>query len=218
MDMLREEKPSMKHRYIKIFIVFVFLVVSVYPCFAHKVSLFAYSESGRVYTESYFPDGSPVIDGDILVYDSKGNLLVKGKTNKKGLYDFKIHKYDNLKIVLNASMGHRAEFTINKDDLVMGEKGESDSNLNTDFQINGQEKSDNETISGSESGVSMGNDEFRKIISEELSKQLKPVIRKLTMLSQHRVGITEILGGIGYIIGLMGISMYFLSKKSNTKN
>jgi len=30
---------------------------------AHKVNLFAYAEAGKVYTESYFPDGRPVEGG-----------------------------------------------------------------------------------------------------------------------------------------------------------
>ena len=81
---------------------------------AHKVNLFAYAEAGVVYTESYFPDGSPVEGGKVLVYDSKKALLLEGVTDKKGLFDFPVPKVDDLTIVINATMGHKNSFKLKK--------------------------------------------------------------------------------------------------------
>ena len=84
---------------------------------AHKVNLFAYVEGQTVFTESYFPDGRPVEEGKILVYDSQDNLLLTGATDTEGLFDFAAPKVDDLKIVLEAGMGHRTEFTLSQTDL-----------------------------------------------------------------------------------------------------
>jgi len=81
---------------------------------AHKVNLFAYAEEGKVYTESYFPDGSPVEGGKVEVYDSQNNLLLEGVTDKKGLFNFVIPKVDDLTIVINATMGHKNSFKLKK--------------------------------------------------------------------------------------------------------
>jgi nickel transport protein len=88
---------------------------------AHKVSVFAYTESGTVYTESYFSDGSPVAKGTIEVYDSDGDLLLTGKTDPKGLFNFLIPKKDALKIVIEASMGHKNSFTLPKSEVEPGQ-------------------------------------------------------------------------------------------------
>lgn len=90
------------------------------PALAHKVNLFAYVEGGVVYTESYFPDGAPVAGGKVLVYDSQKQLLLEGLTDAKGLFRFPVPKVDELKIVVEASMGHRNSFRLKKAELEAG--------------------------------------------------------------------------------------------------
>jgi len=87
---------------------------------AHKVNLFAYVEAGKVYTESYFPDGAPVESGKVLVYDSQKHLLLEGVTDKKGLFDFAVPKIDDLTIVIEATMGHKNTFKLKKADVEAG--------------------------------------------------------------------------------------------------
>ena len=79
---------------------------------AHRVSLFAYVASGQVYTESYFPDGQPVVQGRILVMDTAGNLLLSAKTDAAGLYHFQRPSPEELVIRLEAAMGHQATFRL----------------------------------------------------------------------------------------------------------
>ncbi len=90
------------------------------PALAHKVNLFAYLERGVVYTESYFPDGSPVAGGKVLVYDSDKSLLLEGKTDSKGLFSFAVPKVDALDIVIEASMGHRNSYRLKRAEVEAG--------------------------------------------------------------------------------------------------
>ncbi len=109
----------MKPAYSLILVVLGFMLFST-PASAHKVNVFAYTEGGRVYTESYFPDGSPVSGGKILVYDSQDNLLLEGVTDQSGLFDFAIPKLDDLTIVIQATMGHKNSFKLKKSELEAG--------------------------------------------------------------------------------------------------
>jgi len=139
--------------------------------FAHKVNIFAYVEGDRIYTESYFNDGKKCIDSKIEVFDNQGNKLLEGLTNQEGVFSFEIPQKDGeLKIVLNASMGHRAEYTITADEL-------------------------KDTV-----GV------IKEGLEEPISSERKDE-------SSFKVSPTEIIGGIGYIIGIFGIIAYFLSRK-----
>jgi nickel transport protein len=95
-------------------ILFIVTLLFSGTALAHKVNLFAYAEEGKVYTESYFPDGSPVEGGKVEVYDSQDNLLLEGVTDKKGLFNFVIPKVDDLTIVINATMGHKNSFKLKK--------------------------------------------------------------------------------------------------------
>ena len=87
------------------------------PASAHKVSIFAYTSNGTIFTESYFPDGTPVSDGKIEIYDGRSHKLLEGKTDKEGKYSAPIPVKDDLTIVIDASMGHKNSFVLKKDDL-----------------------------------------------------------------------------------------------------
>ena len=87
---------------------------------AHKVNLFAYAEGGKIYTESYFPDGKAVEGGKILVYDSQDNLVLEGVTDKDGLFNFDIPKIDDFTIVIDATMGHKNSFKLKQSEVEEG--------------------------------------------------------------------------------------------------
>jgi nickel transport protein len=84
---------------------------------AHRVNVFAWVEGDKVFVECKYPDGTKVNEGVIRVLDSAGKELLNGKTNDKGEFSFKVPKIDDLKIVLEAGMGHRAEWPLSKQDL-----------------------------------------------------------------------------------------------------
>lgn len=81
---------------------------------AHKVNIFAYVEGGTVYCEGYFPDGRPVENGKVLVFDSAEQLLLEGQTDRQGLFQFPLPKADDLTLEINAGMGHKNKFKLKK--------------------------------------------------------------------------------------------------------
>ena len=89
------------------------------PCLvlAHKVNIFAYVEGQTVYTESYFPDGRPVAGGTIEVRDRNETILLAGKTDEKGLFNFPLAKKEDLTIVINAGMGHRNSYLLKETEM-----------------------------------------------------------------------------------------------------
>jgi nickel transport protein len=104
----------------KILMILSALIFLAGPALAHKVNLFAYVEGGKVYTESYFPDSKPVEGGKVLVYDGQDALLLEGKTDTKGLFSFPVPKVDDLKIVIEAGMGHKNSFDLKKAEVEAG--------------------------------------------------------------------------------------------------
>jgi len=189
----------------------IFLLFTLYSslfttsAFAHKVNIFAYVEGDTVYTESYFPDGRKVEGGVVEVYDSQGNKLLEGKTNEEGQFNFKPPKKDDLKIVLIASMGHKNSYALSKDEL-------PEIKLEQRLQEPKPKEFEVEEIS------QVNLDQIKRIIDSSLDKKLKPIMRELAKTQQRKVSFREAIGGIGYILGIMGIIAYFLGKnKDNHK-
>ena len=103
-----------------LFSILILLLLPKDPAWAHKVNLFAYVESGIIYTESYFADGKRVENGTISVYDSQGTQLVAGDTNREGMFQFPIPKVDDLKIVIDAGMGHKSDIILKRKEVEEG--------------------------------------------------------------------------------------------------
>lgn len=153
--------------------------------FAHKVNIFAYAEGDTVYTESYFPDGKKVEDGRVEVYDSQGNKLLEGRSDKEGRFSFKAPKKDDLKIVINASLGHKNWYLLSKDELPQAiEQGPLDSKL-AESKLGGIAEIDSEQL--------------KKIIDASIDEKLRPIKELLVKSQQKRVSFTEVIAGIGYI-------------------
>jgi len=179
----------------------LFLLTITSFVFAHKVNIFAYVEGDTVYTESYFPDGKKVDGGKVEVYDSQGNKLLEGETDKDGQFNFKLPKKDDLKIVLIATMGHRASYTLSKDEL-------------PDIaMMPGLKKSGFEEESKVKGSTQVDLDQVKEVIDSCLDEKLKPVMRELAKMQQKKISFTEVIGGIGYIFGITGIIFYFVGKK-----
>jgi nickel transport protein len=51
-----------------------------------------------------------------------------------------------------------------------------------------------------------------KALEKALDKKLAPVMRMLAEMQEQKVRLTDVLGGLGYIFGLVGIAAYFKRK------
>lgn len=84
---------------------------------AHKLNVFAYAEAGKVFVEVYFADGKPVENGKVAVFSNNGQKIFEGTTGKDGKSSFPIPAKDDLKIEVDASLGHKNTFTLRKEEL-----------------------------------------------------------------------------------------------------
>jgi nickel transport protein len=158
---------------------------------AHKVNVFAYVEDGKVYTESYFNDGSPCKNAKIEVYDKADAKLLEGTTDEKGFFVFPVPKRDDLRIVLIASMGHRAETTLTADEIGELTEAQGEPSLQT---------------------MGISPDELKKVVGEAVREGINPLVRTLQE-ERSRVRFGEVIGGIGYILGIWGTISFILSRR-----
>jgi nickel transport protein len=103
-----------------------------------------------------------------------------------------------LNIVLNAAMGHKAQWTVPESEI--REAGDMV-----------KEKSAVQP-SGGAIPVGLSKAEIQTLVEDSLDKKLRPIVRMMTESRDMRPSLTEIIGGIGYIIGLMGVALYFKNR------
>ena len=184
--------------------------------FAHKVMVFAWVDGDTIHTRSKFSGGKKAINSDILVYNTDNKLLLQGKTDQEGEFSFPIPARTDLRIVLNASMGHKAEWVILSDEIItVPASAPAESKLTNDKAADESflhNASDLQQVS-----ISLTKEEIRDIIEKELDRKLAPVIKMLEDSYTKGPEIKDIIGGLGYIFGLAGVAFYFANRKKYKK-
>jgi len=176
-------------------------VVWTGPAVAHKVTIFAWVEGDKIFTESKFSGGKRVKRGEVIVYDLTGKQLLEGKTDDRGEFSFKIPKRTGMKVVLRAGMGHRGEWTIPASELggAPGPNSEPAASKKTGSRM----------LELQETTPHISLEQIRTVVEQALDQRLKPVMKILVESREHGPTFRDIFGGIGYILGLVGVAAYF---------
>ena len=218
-----------------IFLMFISLNMVGYA-FAHKVSIFAWVEGDMVYTQSKFSGGKKVQNAPVEVFDAKGDKLVEGKTDDNGEFSFKVPQRTEMQIILLAGMGHRAQWTIPVEELgesILQQSGDTslhepggikpgavqpdDINQSQPDEVGQDNLNKPETLvrGSTQPCACLTPDDIENIVEKTLDKKLGPIITMLnkSLDPDHAPGVFDILGGIGYILGLVGVGAYFNYRK-----
>lgn len=179
------------------------------PVMAHKVTVFAWVEGGTVHTESKFSGGRQAKGARIEVYNQAGEKLLEGRTDDQGRFDFEPPGPEALRIVLVAGAGHRNEWRLAAEEFdnrpAAEDTGDRPAPQVTAPTAPPARASRNETIT-------LTRAELEELIEAALDKKLAPVVHRLAQLGQGP-RLPDIIGGIGYILGLVGLAAYLKARR-----
>ena len=156
----------------------------------------------------------PVQKGDVKVQDKKnGKVLLTGTTDEKGKFSFKIppeavSERLDLLIIVGASLGHQGEWLLKADKYLPKTEIMATDAPESIFQWR-------RLLRGGTPGAKSAVDQqaLEEAVNKVLERQLAPIKEMLADLTVRRRTFPEIIGGLGYIIGIFGVVAYFMSKK-----
>ena len=189
----------------------LFLILISNPVYAHKVNMFAYVEGNKVFMEGYFADGNKPVNCEVVVTNPAKKVLVKGLTDQEGRFSFDVPEITDLRIALNAGMGHRAEFVVSRSELtgVSPAAGQQTTPIVS--------KSAEVEPPAFPEQVEDGTAAASGIVSEAVIRKAVadanlPLLRAIDELKE-RANFGNIVGGIGFIFGIVGIFFYAKARK-----
>lgn len=188
---------------------------------AHKVNIFAYVDGDSIVTDSGYSRAKRVSKGEVAVHDAaSGDLLLSGNTDEDGKFSFVVperaraEKMD-LRLVLKAGEGHQAEWIVKFDEFGAGAGSEPSQTVAPGSDA-GKSGAVDAAPSSAPAAVIAPAANVVDIAAVEsvVRRELAPVKQMLAEMHDSGPGVTEILGGIGYIFGLFGVAAYMKSRKS----
>ncbi|KRT34675.1 hypothetical protein [Acetomicrobium hydrogeniformans] len=190
------------------FAVILALFVIVYPATiatAHKLNVFAYSEDSSILGEAYFNDGAPAKNCEVLVKaEGDGSVVGRGWTDEDGKFSVNIDPSNRkiVTVVVDGGMGHLGRVNINLSSFD-NSTNMSDSNF-IDKLPTEEEQIENLV-------VTLDEKEIASIVKSVLRSEIEPLHAEIIQLRKElsKPGFNQIMGGVGYIFGLIGIALWF---------
>lgn len=178
------------------------------PARAHKSFIFATIPQGKIEGEVYFGGAEPGRHVTVAVLDPLGNKLGSVVTDEKGRFTFEPRVRCDHRLIADDGMGHRAEYTVRADELPAHLLADNPSGFHGTGMDSGSSGADQQGSQPSSSRVGDSSG-----VSESLSQQIAALRRDLDRW-QARLRLQDILGGVGYILGITGLMFYFLANRS----
>jgi len=186
-----------------------FSLIGIAAAHAHKVTIFAWAEGDRVFTESKFSGGKMVKNGKVAVFDSHGQLLLEGQTDEKGQFSFTAPIIADLDIVLSAGMGHQNSWKLSAAELGPQSAAAAQDPPPPAAVVPEAVRPTPKTADAS--GLTAR--EVEAIVARQLDQKLQPLTRMIVAVQDKGPTLSDIFGGIGYILGLVGLGAYVRYRK-----
>jgi len=162
---------------------------------AHKINVFAWVSGDTVTVESGFSGKSPLINGKVTVTNKQSDkLLLQGTGDKKGVFTFTIPAEikgsgNDILITVSGSEGHQSQW------LLPASEYQANTEVTAIYPKN-----------------LLDNQELQAMLKQLLDEELAPIKRSLARAEEKKPDFRDILGGLGYLIGLAGLITWFRFK------
>jgi nickel transport protein len=178
-----------------------------------------------VVVEGYFSASVKAKDCPVEVFDERAKKIHEGKTDQKGTYSFKTTDLPaftgGLRIVLEGGMGHKAKYTLKASDIP-GSVAKAP--LPKDQPRTNQSEVTPETaVVGSTQIVDQA--ALMTAVEAAVDKKLDPLVKMLgkqeKLLLEQKYGgprLSDVVGGIGWIVGLVGLAAFFWGRNRPPRN
>jgi nickel transport protein len=172
------------------------------PALAHRINMIALVQGTAIAGEAYFADGSPARGATVTVLDPAGKPLGQTTTDSHGRFSFPLHLRCDHRVVVDAGDGHAKAVTVPASEIpatLPAWEGKVPASAN-------------DAAATAPSGT-----------GGELAAQLAALQGQLAELRmaqdrhENQVRLHDVLGGIGWILGLMGLAFYFLGVRRKEK-
>ena len=153
----------------------------------------------------------------VEVRNSKGEVVASGTTTEEGKWSFVPSESEGLSLSVTASEGHRAEYTLTDTDYpdTLAASPVTSKATRPESAPSPSPPGDG-SVSAEETTAPLAAEEMEAIVDRVMERKLAPIREDLKRLLVKEPGLQEIMSGIGYLFGLCGVAMYFLSRRKGS--
>lgn len=177
---------------------------------AHKLQVHAFAEGRSISGSTYYAGGGAVSAARIELRDPSGALLAELTPDEDGRFTYEARAAVEHRILAVTPDGHRAEWIVASSELVFDEVGLGQGSQTIDTRLAVPQDSGTR---GDQTPVAAStlDPALEAAIERALARQIRP-LREQLIATEERIRLHDILGGLGYIIGLTGLALWWRSR------
>ncbi len=184
------------------------LMMTAIPlAYAHALYVFATANDGVIHGKTYYPSG-PAAGIPVTVFGPNDEVLGTMKSGHDGTFTWTPTKNCDLRFVAETPEGHRGEFTIAAAELP-GTLPKSETEPPT-AASDGSDRSVGAARSSQQAAAEPPAD-LQQLVEDAVSREIRP-LREQIDAAEHRARFRDIVGGIGYIVGVAGLFAFWKSR------
>ena len=199
------------------------LLLAAGPTLAHKLNVFAAAEGPLVEGEVYFAAGAKAAGVPVTIMDAAGEVLARLESAADGTFSYRASTPLALRIVAETPDGHRAEWRMAASELagafpmsvapvpakaVPADGEQPVAGLFPDDEPPGTPRPP--PSSGGDAALAPG---IEVAIERAVARQVRP-LRREVRAARDAVQLRDVLGGIGYIVGLAGLGLWWQCQRT----
>ena len=172
---------------------------------AHRLNLFAYAEDATIVGSAYFSGGGAPAGAAVTAYGPDGAVLGQTTTDREGAFTLDATVRTDHRITVETADGHAAEFLVTAAELP-ARLPPGEAVAPADAAAPTAEPP--EPVAAVDAAIDDA--ALEAMISRAVQQQVRPLRQQLAAYSEE-IRLRDIIGGIGYILGIFGLAAYAMA-------
>jgi nickel transport protein len=196
----------------------VLLVLSLAagPAAAHRLKVFARVEAGEILGSAYFVGGAPASGAEVRVLGPGGSVLATLVPDGEGRFRYSPAAPGDYVVEADSGDGHVARWTLAAKEFAAAATAPAG-------QLKGTGHAEalgagvSETVTGGPAQALLPapvpEPALAALVEDAVARQVGP-LREQLQAYEDKVRLHDVLGGIGYILGLAGLALWWRSRNA----
>lgn len=176
------------------------------PLLAHKLRVFATAEGDKILGQAYFVGGARASGAVITLTDAEGHELARLKPDEQGEFSYPVERRMAYRVVADSGDGHLASWTLQADEFSPS-LPEAATSKPPASDIATKQAPKRTTPAATQVREPASVEQIEQVVA----RQVRP-LREALQSYEERVRLRDIVGGVGYIIGLAGLGLWWRSR------
>lgn len=185
-------------------LLFVAALLCCQPLMAHKLKVFAMTEGETIQGQAYFVGGAAASGAVIRIKDGEGKELELLKPDAEGRFEYRIESVMDYEVVADTLDGHQASWSLKATEFSPGLAA-----ISVSPAAPSESGAGVPDVDSAQTGEGVITQEACKSAMSRQTASLSDALRAC----EERQRLRDILGGLGYIVGLAGMGLWWSSRR-----